>query len=334
MADSRYLDFNRILSLDALFTIVTGSRGVGKTYGFKKWAINDFIKNRKQFIYIRRYQTELDKIKTFFDDMISVFPDHKFEIKNNLFYIDDEISGFYFPLSKAQQYKSMPFPAADKLLFDEYIIDDNLHHYIKDEINIFYNVCETVFRTRDFKAFLFGNSTTLLNPYNIHFGLTSVPYGKDFTRNKDLDCVYVHLTNAVYEEFKNQTRFGKAISNTDYGRFAVKNEIKDNINADRIEPKQECFYFCTIKGLKNDLYFYLKNDKTKLYCSDKGSNENYRIYSFFGENLNENVIITKNINKNYHLSIIKNAIEYGFLYFTSVKARSIFYDQYIRLFIK
>lgn len=334
MANNIYLDFNYILSLDALFTLVTGSRGVGKTYGFKKWAIADFKKTGSQFIYIRRYDTEFDKIATFFDDMHTAFPEDDFIVKNNKFYINNEIAGFYFPLSKAQQYKSMPFPLANKLLYDEYIIDDNLHHYIKDEINIFYNVCETVFRMRDFRAFLFANSTTLLNPYNIHFDCTHIPYGKNFIRNKDLDSVYVHLKNEVYENTKSSTRFGKAVKNTDYGKFAIQNVVKDDMNLSQIEPKTECYYFCTLKGLKNDLYFYMKNDNSKIYCSDKGSNENYRIYSIYGENLNENVIVTKNINTNYHLKTIKLSVVYGFLYFTSPKARAIFYNNYIQLFIR
>jgi len=329
-----YLDFNYILSLDSLFTLVTGARGVGKTYGFKKWAVNDFLKKKKQFIYIRRYETEFDKISTFFDDMTAEFKDVEFIVKNNKFYINGEIAGFYFPLSKAQQYKSMPFPEADKLLLDEYIIDDNLHHYIKDEINIFYNVCETVFRTRDFKAFMFANSSTLLNPYNIHFNLTYLPYGKNFVRNKDLDCVYVHLQNAEYEEYKNNTRFGKAVKNTDYGKFAINNIVKDDINRERIEAKTDCIYFCTLKGLKKDLYFYIKNDRSKIYCSDKGSEENYRIYSFYGENLSENVLVTKNINTNYHLKAIKLSVQHGFLYFTSPKAKAIFNSDYIHLFIR
>ena len=42
---SMWWDLKNTLSYNALFNFVVGSRGCGKTYGFKKWAAEDFIKN-------------------------------------------------------------------------------------------------------------------------------------------------------------------------------------------------------------------------------------------------------------------------------------------------
>ena len=61
---SMWWDLKNTLSYNALFNFVVGSRGCGKTYGFKKWAAEDFIKNGNQFIYIRRYKTEMNKKAT------------------------------------------------------------------------------------------------------------------------------------------------------------------------------------------------------------------------------------------------------------------------------
>lgn len=41
---SMWWDLKNTLSYNALFNFVVGSRGCGKTYGFKKWAAEDFIK--------------------------------------------------------------------------------------------------------------------------------------------------------------------------------------------------------------------------------------------------------------------------------------------------
>ena len=38
-------DLKNTSSYNALFNFVGGSRGCGKTYGFKNWAAEDFIKN-------------------------------------------------------------------------------------------------------------------------------------------------------------------------------------------------------------------------------------------------------------------------------------------------
>ena len=62
----------RLRSYNSFISMIVGDRGVGKTYSItKEVLINDFLKNGTQFMYIRRKNTELDKIEMFFDDMIA-----------------------------------------------------------------------------------------------------------------------------------------------------------------------------------------------------------------------------------------------------------------------
>ena len=58
---SIFYDGNRILTHNCLFNFIVGSRGNGKTFWFKKWAIEDFLKNEGQFIYVRRNTKEAKK---------------------------------------------------------------------------------------------------------------------------------------------------------------------------------------------------------------------------------------------------------------------------------
>ena len=58
-----YYDYRKLLSYNALISFVIGERGVGKTYGAIKFAISDFLKNGHQFVYVRRYATELETLK-------------------------------------------------------------------------------------------------------------------------------------------------------------------------------------------------------------------------------------------------------------------------------
>ena len=64
-----YWNIKNSLSHNCLFNFIVGDRGVGKTYGCKKWAIEDFLKTGAQFIYLRRYQTEFKRTNKFFDDI-------------------------------------------------------------------------------------------------------------------------------------------------------------------------------------------------------------------------------------------------------------------------
>lgn len=75
------------------FLLSLVGRSIGKTYFFKRQCIKDFLKKKKQFIYVRRYKEELQKtINSFFDDVRKEFPDNKFAIRGNKFYIDGEVA--------------------------------------------------------------------------------------------------------------------------------------------------------------------------------------------------------------------------------------------------
>ena len=57
----KYYNIDDTLSRDRLFNFVVGPRGVGKTYSAKNRVIKNFINKGEQFVYIRRYDTELQK---------------------------------------------------------------------------------------------------------------------------------------------------------------------------------------------------------------------------------------------------------------------------------
>lgn len=55
-----YYSVDRVVSYNALLNLIIGERGVGKTYGFKTYAVKRFLNKGKQFVYMRRYETDLD----------------------------------------------------------------------------------------------------------------------------------------------------------------------------------------------------------------------------------------------------------------------------------
>ena len=131
-----FYDFNKLLSYNALLNFVIGERGVGKSFGAKKFVINDYLKNGNEFVYIRRYKTELDNAyEGFFEQLLTtgLFTDHKFKIvaskkKVDKFYCDDQVCGYGVPLSTANILKSASFPKVKTLIFDEFLIDNGTYH--------------------------------------------------------------------------------------------------------------------------------------------------------------------------------------------------------------
>ena len=113
----------------------------GKSYGAKKFVVNQFLKKQSQFIYLRRYENELKSVfqkdknntKDFFDDIKNEFKNHELIAKNKKFYIDGECFGFAKRLTEAQDLKSATFENVKIIILDEYPIEKNKRYYLPDE---------------------------------------------------------------------------------------------------------------------------------------------------------------------------------------------------------
>ena len=79
-----YYSFDRILSRNAVFNMVMGARGVGKSYGAKKYVLKRSVERGEQFIYLRRYKTELKTRGSFVADVAHEFPDQEFEVRSGV----------------------------------------------------------------------------------------------------------------------------------------------------------------------------------------------------------------------------------------------------------
>lgn len=244
-----YYTLQRVLSFNALINFIIGERGCGKSYSGKKHVINRFIKKGEEFVYLRRYKTELkSSVPKFFDDIIAnnEFPEAKFKVKNNIFYINDKIAGYALPLSTANILKSTSFSKVKTIVFDEFIIDKGCYRYLQNEVEQFLDIIETIGRLRDIKVFMLGNAISITNPYFTYFNL-SLPYNSDIALFKDGSILVNYIKNENYREIKKASRFGKLIEGTDYGRYAIDNEfLRDSKAFIRKKEKWSKFYFILI----------------------------------------------------------------------------------------
>lgn len=91
-----------------MLNFLLGERGVGKTYGATKFVVNQFLKKKEEFAYIRRYKNELsESIPKFFTALKNnnEFSEHMLTSKGKKFLIDDMIAGYAMTLSTAQDLK-------------------------------------------------------------------------------------------------------------------------------------------------------------------------------------------------------------------------------------
>ena len=265
-----FYNYDRVISYNAFLNFLIGERGVGKTFGASEFVTRQFIKKNDEFIYIRRYKTDLEKgKKKFFKGLIDEekFPNHKLEVKGNTFIIDDKIAGYSMTLSTAHQFKSTNFPKVKYIIFDEFLIENGQSHYLKNEVNIFLGLIETVARMRDVKIFCLANATSEINPYFLFFDLT-LPYNNDIKLYKDGLILLQYMDNKAYREAKKQTKFGRLVEGTDYEDYAINNKFSDE-NKNFIEHKTGSSKFIFSFIYKSNKYgVWIDYNIGKMYVSN------------------------------------------------------------------
>ena len=170
MNNEIWFNYHKVLSYNALINVLIGERGVGKTFGFKEYAINHFKKTKKQFIYLRRYESDLKESvgnsedMKFFEQIKKKFPNDKFNIKKSKkiikLYLNDEVCGYALPLSASDSIKSVSFESVDLICYDEFQLKEGSNqHYLANEVETLLDVIETIGRLRDdLRVFLLGNA--------------------------------------------------------------------------------------------------------------------------------------------------------------------------------
>lgn len=325
-----FWDISKLLSYNCLLNFVIGERGVGKSFQAKKFVINDFIKNGHEFVYIRRYKTELDNAyEGFFDQLQNegLFLDHTFRIssskkKIDKFYMDNTVIGYGVPLSTANILKSASFPKVKTLIYDEFLIDNGTYHYLRNEPIQFLDILETTFRLRDFRALLLGNAITISNPFFDFFKLT-LPYNSEFKTFKNGTILVNYIKNEAYREKKRNTRFGQLIDGTEYGEYAIDNAfLRDNDSfIARRDPEARVYSTIILKGEKYGIW---RNWKTGfVYISKDFEPSNPCVFAFEIDDHNENTIYTKARNSTWFNPVL-NSYKMGCLFFESQKIKNDF----------
>lgn len=316
-----FYSFDKIQTYNSILKFIIGERGVGKTYGAKKMVAKRFIKNGSEFVYVRRYKTELKSATKNFWQQIANDPEvkeHKFKSTDKTFFIDGKPCGYAIALSTANILKSSTFDNVKTIIFDEFIIDKGAYHYLQNEVTQMLDLIETIGRLRDIEVYFLGNAITISNPYFNYFDL-SLPYNSEFKTFNNGLIVVNYIKNLEYRETKKQSKFGQLIQNTEYGKYAIDNEfLRDNKNF--IKKKTgNCSYYMTLV-YNNVTYGIWQNDINELIVSLDFNKTSLTKFTLSNENHNDS---TKLIGLNNIL--FKNLIAYyrnGYLFFESQKIKS------------
>ena len=329
-----YYNYTQVLSYNAVYNFIVGARGLGKTYGAKNLVIKKAIANSEQFIYLRRYKSELSGKSTFFDDIAHEFPKYLFRVFGNEAQIcrnphtEDErlrweTIGFFVSLSNAQSKKGVSYHNVTTIIFDEFIIEKGSLHYLPDESNIFNNFFSTVDRWKDKTRVIFcANSVSIMNPYFIAYDVEPKA-DIEFISKHDGFMVVHFADSAKFREQVLQTRFGKFIAGTDYADYAVSNVFIDNHefllarkNSDAkymitLETAQSAFaVWCDVKS--SPMRYYVQEGRPKverIWTMDPNKMEEGKIYVVYSDPM---------------LQRMRTAFKNGYVMFDGPRARNSF----------
>lgn len=336
---------NEALTYNKLFNFVVGNRGAGKTYWAKDWAIRDFLKKGNQFIYLRRYKEELkNPKKNFFDDISPKFPKHEFKVKGDQIFIDDKVAGCFMALSTAKIQKSTPYPKVNKIIFDEFILDKGFYHYLQDEVVNFLELYETINRLRinfetmqeenPLKVFFLSNAITVSNPYFLYFKMNIETPNKRFYQIElegVKDILVEFVAKKEFIDLKKQTRFGRLVSGTEYGNYAIDNNFYRD-NKTFIEKKTgKAHHYFSLKYYDRLYNVWLDPIEGKYFISKDKDPYTKTVFSLTQSDHSPNTFLLKGRKDRFLADFIEN-YKLGNVYYEDINLKNVFFE-IIRLFL-
>lgn len=195
-----FYDPRPLLDKNGDINVIWGQRSNGKSFSYIKYALENYKKSGRTFVYVRRWAEDIvvknmDKlmaplpIKTIFgDDAVIKFFKGAFWLHHEDSGSDPECLGWSIALNQVAHTKSQTFTNVQIVILDEFLSLAG-ERVIKDEFSQWEQTLSTVLRTiQDAKIFLLGNSVSKYSPY-------FTPYCIDPNVIKQGDIKVIELPN-------------------------------------------------------------------------------------------------------------------------------------------
>lgn len=344
---SIFWDAKRTLTHNVLINIILGNRGGGKSFGAKEYAIDNFLKNKEQFGYIRRYKEDLKKpMEQFFKDIEYKYPDYEFKVDSNAFYIrlkpendkikwtDKDIAGYGFTLSTANNKKSISYPDITTLIFDEFLLDKGNQHYLYEEPLKLLSLYETIARPgtghKRVILFMLANAISITNPYFLFFDLKMPTKqdknGKWIWKHKTRPILVEDVRNEKFIDVKKNTEFGKLVEGTKYADYSIENKflLDDDTFIEKKSPNSKYWCSFTYKSFTFGVWADFKEGK--MYVSND-VDPNYPInYAITMKDHKINTMLLKNRNRAGRFKAFVENYKLGNVRFENMNIKNITYE--------
>lgn len=237
-----YLDMDKIINLPYAFIFVVGARGIGKTYGALKYAID----NRVKTMLMRRTQQQCDfvskaqfaPIKTICDDEHIEYEVRSLSQSSAGYYLNGEETPLMVTCALSTISNMRGFDSSDinLIIYDEFIPESH-ERTMKNEAEAFLNAYETINRNREInggkavKCLCLSNSNDILNPIFISLKLVDVvgkmaEKGNDYYVDNKRGFAVIMPTNSPISREKNATALYK-LAGDEFKSMALSNKFEN-----------------------------------------------------------------------------------------------------------
>lgn len=334
IGDGLHYDYREIDSYNRILNFIVGSRGIGKTYGFKQKVIEAYENKKSQFIYMRRTPDEMNnpKAKELFWPLKlkEEYPHLELSYQPGGVYTVSYgegplIIGYAMALSRAGKEKSIEYDMVKNVCFDEFIIEKQHYRYMPGETRNFQEAMVTICRDRsDCKFYLLANALTWNNPYFVDYNIHPPKEGEEFVKGKNW---VVHCaSNQAFTEHMKQTPLGNLFSEIDneYFDYAFKNELLNDTN-DFIKPKSKyaLYNFTLIYNNKPlGVWHDLKTDE--IFITEKYDDGNVLKFVFSKSDFREGTTLLTT--KTPFIKSLVKHFQQNAVFFDKSMTKGIFYD--------
>ena len=338
---STYYDGSSLLGSGCAVCVCTGPRSIGKTFFFKKQAVRNYLKDGSTFVYLRRYESEVQDTISHADDFFGgltaagFFPEHMFRFWGERIQIarkplsEDakprwQTFGYIQSLTTVQNQKGVEYPKATMILFDEFIREVSFPGYLPHEVDSLMGFWHTVDRERnDVRVVMLANSASRRNPYFDEWHITDTSFGVHKIKVGRSYLCYENVSPDEYESQNQNSNIYNFTYGSAYWNYAYGNKFHEDTGLMVCKKPSRARAECNLSFAGKTFSVWCDEFKGVYYVSKKRAG-GVDTYALMRDDLSANSIVI-NRTSGYIKGLV-NIFRCGYMFFDSDVTRETFID--------
>lgn len=299
------------------YSLITGGRGVGKTYQVKKEAFA-CAASGGEFLYIRRTDKEIDgrAFSDWCDDLSQLsgknitlqLNGHELILKENG--ETPRRFGWAYALTQSNQARGYNYQKVKFALFDEFLPElTKYRKFYAGEVNDLRSLVSTFFRQRQAKVYMLSNLTSAVNPYYNAFRIINPAWPGITKTNEAILEIIPPL--AINDYYAKNVNYVKNTYDEDYRNYlAGKALLENRQKLEKGKIPRNARYMGRIDFLGQSLGFFLDPQGRAIYLG-KGDPSDRRVFVLDNSDINANTFLIKRSTDSYLFKLLAEYYKCG-----------------------